>query len=240
MVDGGIGVPYPRDVDGEFADEGAADHGDPPAEEVVREADRLGDAARGVGGACAEGEQLVVDGEDGPPVHALVAAVGVPAVDGLAAERGRDQEGAVGAGAVGQSVGEHQVEQQLGLGAAGACRHAGQEVALAGLVEVVRGDPGVRGQAPYGVGVGGVVRGPAGVEDQQMDLDVEVVGGVDGFRAEGRDRLRAVPVGGQGQADAAHAASPVASSVAPSVPASACQDLRPSSLAPSSVSSAGP
>lgn len=148
MVDGGVGVPYLRDVDGEFTHEGAADHRDPPLTEVVREGDRLGDARRGVGGAFAQRQQFVVDGEDGTAVHALVAAVGVPAVDGLAAERGRDQEGAVGAGAVGQPVGEHQVEEQFGLGAPGACRHPGQEVALGRLVEVVRRDPGVGRQAP--------------------------------------------------------------------------------------------
>ncbi len=165
-------------------------------------------------------------------------------MDRVAAERGRDQEGAVGAGAVGQAAGEHQLQEQPGFGVAGARDHPGEEVALGGLVEVVRGDPGVVRQPSQRPGVGGAVLGRAGVEDQQVDIDVEVVGGVGGFLAQGRDRVRAGPVGGQGQADTAHAASPVASSVAssvsPPVPAPVCQDSRPSNLAPSPVSSAGP
>lgn len=145
----------------------------------------------------------------------------------------RDEEGPVGARPVRDVRGQHEVEQQIGLGERGPLDHPVQEVPLRGLVEVVHDhvrrpvqgarDPGVLGE---GVLV-------AGVQDQKVHLDAEVLRRVGGLLAERRNRVGAGPVRGQGQADFAHDSSPVDCSVC-----SSRQVSSPSSLAPSSFSEA--
>jgi hypothetical protein len=100
------------DVHGHLADEGPADHahrGVPQrgVQPVLRGA--------GLVRRLAQIEQLRVDREDLFPLVRLEEAVRVPAVHRLAAQRRRDQEGAVRAGAVGEAARQHEVQQQVGL-----------------------------------------------------------------------------------------------------------------------------
>ncbi len=165
MVGLGVGVPYPPDVHGRFAHEGAAHHGDPPSEEGVGQG-RLGDAGQGVGRATAEESSSWWTGKTVRPAR-LWYRLSESCVDGLAAQRRRDQEGAVGAGAVGQPVGEHQVQQQRGLGGGGACRHPVRKsrwAASSRWCGVIRGwrAAGAAPRRGRRVRVAGRSRGPAG------------------------------------------------------------------------------
>ncbi len=131
-----------------------------------------------------------------------------------AAERGGDQERPVGAGAVGDGVRQHEVEQLVrgdgagGGSGAGAVDHLAQEGALGVLVEVVDEHAVDGGQGGDRPGVPGARRGVGGVQHQQVHPDVEPLDGVGGFGADGGDGVRALAVGGQGQADVTHSRSP--------------------------------
>ncbi len=238
------------DVHGELADERRS--GDRHGPVLLRRFEGvLGERAAHLARAPADAEQLVVDREDGGAVHGLVSAVRVAAVHRLAVERGGDQEGPVGAGAVGDPLGQHQPGQQLRIGETRGVDSALQEDALRLLIEQVDGDVRHRFESLDDRPMRRVRALVGGVEDHDVHVDVEGPGPVRGLHVQGRDRVAARAVRRQGQADSPSHAVCSSFSVAvmsccarscraASCCADSCQERSPSSFSPSSFSSARP
>ncbi len=118
----------------------------------------------------------------------------------------------------------------------------GQDGALGVLVQMVDVHPG-RGRptAEHPAVLGDHRRG-GGVQHQDLHLDAELPCAVSRFVEQAEQGGGAGAVGGQGQADAAHWSAPGTAAASGAAPADrsagSCQELRPSSLLPSSVSSA--